>query len=242
MILVLRLGIRKMIHFSSIHALSYRPRAEAIDEGRLLALTPDHAAYDYSKALAEREVLAGVDQGLNAVILNPVGVIGPYDFAPSALGESLLQIHHRELPGLVKGGFYWVDVRDVALAAILAEHKGRMGERYIIHSEYQTIPQLALWVKAVTGVKLPRLSSPIWLAYVVSPFMKYWSILTGKRPLFTRQSIEILRCHQVIKSTKARDELGFTARSVEESVRDALRWFAAHGRFKMGAILESSDE
>ena len=63
-----------MIHFSSIHALSYRPRAEAIDEGRPLALTPDYAAYDYSKALAEREVLTGVDQGLNAVILNPVGV------------------------------------------------------------------------------------------------------------------------------------------------------------------------
>ena len=80
-------GVRRLVHFSSIHAFQQRPFDEPLDETR--EKSGDEApAYDRSKALAEREVLAGVERGLDAVIVNPTGVLGPFDFEPSAMGSS----------------------------------------------------------------------------------------------------------------------------------------------------------
>ena len=165
----LHAGVRRLIHFSSIHALSYMPKSESIDESRALAITEEHLAYDRSKALAEEVVLAAVQQGLDAVILNPVGIIGPFDFEPSPMGELLLQLAHREMPGLVKAGFFWVDVRDVATASIAAEQRGRTGERYILHGEYGLVTSLAKQVQDVTGRRPPLFTAPLWLARLVAP-------------------------------------------------------------------------
>ena len=111
-------------------------------------------AYDRSKALGEEAVLEGIRQGLDAVILNPVGLIGPYDFEPSPTGELLLQLAHRTMPGMVKAGFYWVDVRDVCQAAIVAETMGQTGHRYILHGEYGLVTAFAQQVEAHTGSRL----------------------------------------------------------------------------------------
>jgi dihydroflavonol-4-reductase len=79
--------------------------------------------------------------------------------------------------------------------------------------------------------------SPLWLASMVAPFMTLFSRITGKRPLFTSESMQILKCHQKIESTKARDELGFSPRPVRDSVVDTLTWFAGNGYFKKGGLL-----
>jgi len=209
------------------------PKSESIDESRALAITEEHLAYDRSKALAEEVVLAAVQQGLDAVILNPVGIIGPFDFEPSPMGELLLQLAHREMPGLVKAGFFWVDVRDVATASIAAEQRGRTGERYILHGEYGLVTSLAKQVQDVTGRRPPLFTAPLWLARLVAPGAEAWSRITGNRPLFTRESIQILACHQRIETQKAVQELGFHARPLSETVNDTLQWFKEAGHLRI---------
>src|SRR5262245_3655090 len=141
----------RLVHFSSIHALSTQPVDEPVDETRPLTGHAPAPHYDRSKADGEREVLAGVARGLDAVILNPTGVIGPHDYGPSHMGEVFLDLFHRRLPGLVVGGFDWVDARDVVAGALAAADRGRCGERYLLSGHRATIHELALLVEELTG-------------------------------------------------------------------------------------------
>lgn len=221
----LRAEVDRLVHFSSIHALSWLPIDLPIDERRELALDPrKHLAYDRSKAEGERAVLAEIQNGLDAVILNPVGIIGPNDFEPSPTGEFLHQLIHRQLPGLVKAGYFWVDVRDVAQAAVAAESRGRCGERYILHSQYATFKSIAGWVQETSGSRPPLLNLPIWTAKAVAPMVVAYSRLRGIRPLVTPEAIQIICCHQKVSTSKAVDELGFRPRPIRETIVDTVGW------------------
>lgn len=221
--------VDRLVHFSSIHALSHLPKNEPVDERRQPAIDPRfHLPYDVSKAAGEREVHAGIEKGLHAVILNPVGIFGPHDYGPSASGEFLLQLLHRKLPGLVQAGYFWVDVRDVASAAVAAETKGRCGERYILSGQYATFIEIAKWVREVSGARPPLLAVPLWVAKIVAPGVAWYSRRLGTRPLVTPEAIQIVACHQNIASEKAAVELGFQARPLKETITYTVRWLQVH--------------
>ena len=83
-------GVRRHVHVSSIHAFDHHPTDEPLDEARGRP-GPRHPAYDRSKAAGEAAVREVIAEGLDAVIVNPSGVVGPLDFVPSRVGEMLLQ-------------------------------------------------------------------------------------------------------------------------------------------------------
>src|SRR5207237_8277691 len=170
----------RLCHFSSIHALSPEPRNGTVDEARPLAeksWLPD----DRSKAGGEREIKKGVERGLDAVTVNPTAVLGPHDYRPSPLGSVLLDLYRRKLPGLVDGGFDWVDVRDVVAGALAAAEKGRTGERYLLGGARRTVLELAREVEKVTGARPPRFVSPMWLARASAAFGTGLARLCGAR-------------------------------------------------------------
>jgi len=230
-------GVQRLIHFSSIHAISYFPKDTAISESRDLALDAvRHLPYDHAKAKGELQVLKGVQHGLDAVILNPVGIFGPNDFRPSPTGELLLQLAQRKLPALVRAGYYWVDVRDVVRTALAAEQRGRCGQRYILAGEYATFKSIADWIQQTTGAKPPRLHVPIWLARPAAPLVARLSRLAGHRPLITPETIQIITCHQKIATNRAREELGFRPRSIRDSVRDSINWLLDHAKSRATSL------
>jgi dihydroflavonol-4-reductase len=226
----IRNGVRRFVHLGSVHALSYTPRDQPIDESRKLAHQTDRHGlpYDISKADGQRIVTAGVQRGLDAVILNPVGIIGPFDFHPSAAGEMLLQLMERRLPGLVRAGYYWVDSRDVATAAVAAERQGKTGEHYIIKGEYATFARIADYVHQITGTKPPKINVPVWTARGAAPMIVWLSRFTGRRPLVTPESVEIISRHQNIQTDKAERELGFQHRPLQTTISDKIAWFQQH--------------
>ncbi len=180
-------------------------------------------------------MVAGIKNGLNAVILNPVGIFGPNDFGPSPSGEFLQQLMQRRLPGLVQSGYFWVDVRDVVLAAIAAEKKGRCGERYILHGEYGTFKSIAGWVQETSGARPPILNVPMWLARSVAPLVVWYSRRRGIRPLVTPEAIQIVGCHQKISTTKSAVELDFQPRPLRETITDTVRWLQEEVEAKFSA-------
>ena len=225
----LQQGIGRMVHFSSIHAFSYLPKDQPINESRQPALDPRiHLAYDESKAAGEQEVLHGIENGLDAVILNPVGIFGPHDYGPSPSGEFLQQLLDRRLPGLVQAGYFWVDVRDVAAAAVAAETKGRCGEKYILAGDYMTIKEIANWVQDISGKKPPAIVVPLWIAKIVAPLVVWYSRWLGVRPLVTPEAVQIVDCHQKISTEKAAVELGFETRPLRETIADTVCWLQDH--------------
>lgn len=106
-------GIRRLVHFSSIHAFNEEPHDKPVDESRPLKIpeSPHAAPYDRSKAAGEREVRQGIERGLDAIIINPTAIVGPHDYYPSHFGQAILSLAQGNLPVLVPGGFNWVDVR-----------------------------------------------------------------------------------------------------------------------------------
>ena len=98
-----RNGIKKIIHFSSIHAHeSYGPDI-SIDESTKY-VDNENSAYDYSKSMGEQKMIALRKEGINVSVINPTSVIGPYDFKPSLQGKLFMDIYKGKMPFIVDAG------------------------------------------------------------------------------------------------------------------------------------------
>jgi dihydroflavonol-4-reductase len=225
-----RAGVRRLVHFSSIHALSQEPLSSPVDETRPLNVSKHYPPYDRSKAAAEIEVRRAIEQGLNAVIIYPTAVFGPNDFQPSFFGDALIGMARNSLPALVIGGFDWVDVRDVVAGALRAERGAPAGGRYLLSGQWVSMCDIALMVGKMTGRTEKKFTCPLWLARVGAPAVEGMSLLTGKRPLYTSVSLRALRSNRRISHEKASRELGYKPRPFRESLADTLRWFVENGK------------
>jgi len=216
--------VRKFIHFSSIHAFQIESPDKLLDENTSLVET-NKVIYEFTKAEGEREIMKAVKEGLNAVILNPTAVIGPFDYQGSLLGQALLKIYQNKLPFLVSGGYNWVDVRDVVSASVHAIESGRKGEKFILSGEFCSLRELSSMISKISGCKIP-LIVPVFLARLACPFFKVYSSVTNNEPLYTYQSLDILVNSPVnISNAKAKKELHFEPRPLEQTLRDTFDWY-----------------
>ena len=231
----LECGVKRLVHLSSLHAYDQHPLLEVLDESRGPADSLRDAPYDRSKAAGEEEVRRGIARGLDSVILNPTSVIGPYDGAPSPMGQLFLDLYYRRLPALIVGGYDWVDVRDVVAATMAAETQARCGENYLISGHWHTVRELADLSQQATGITAPRLQLPMFAARLWAPCQVVLDRCRGRRPLYTPVSVRVMaHGNRRISSAKAQEELGFHPRSLAESIGDTYRWFDEQGMLGKG--------
>jgi dihydroflavonol-4-reductase len=235
----IRAGVKRLVHFSSIHALQPEPLSVPVDESRPLSDSPDFPPYDRSKAEGEKEVRRGIERGLDAVIIYPTAVVGPYDYEPSYLGRALLGMARRKLPALVNGGYDWVDVRDVVRGAVTAGEKASCGERYILSGHWLSLRDISGVVAGITGMPPTRLTFPLGIARLGVPVIAAVSKFTGQRPLYTRFSLRALRSNRNMSHDKASRELGYQPRPFRETMGDTLEWFRDNGQLPDSAIINS---
>ena len=216
--------VKRLIHFSSIHAFNPFPMDECLDENRPLAENTEFI-YDRSKADAEKIVRAANCSELETVVLNPTSIIGPGDYKPSLIGRTIINLYHKRLPALVSGGYDFVDVRDVAQAAINAISMAKAGEKYLLSGKWHCIKEFGDIFSSASGVGRPWFICPLWLAQASVPLVRPF-LNKEIKVVFNRQTIKILKeSNRHISSAKAKKELGFTSRDVHESIRDAVAWF-----------------
>ena len=222
-------GVRRFIHFSSIHAFNQLPHNEVLDE--LRPLVGDKAfAYDKSKAEGERMVMKAASEGFDAFVISPTAIIGPMDPEPGLLGQAFLQIYHHKIPALVPGGYDMVDVRDIVAGAISSIEIGKKGEKYLFSGKWHSIREIAVIIEQFTGKKTIKTEMPFWVARIGLPFILLFSRLTGRVPLYTSESLTIIiSASRNISNAKARRELGFNPRPVKETVEDLFKWFGENG-------------
>ena len=228
----LRCGVRKLVYFGSIHSLDPIPKREYIDETRSLVVTGRGMAYDKSKAVAEKEVLAAQASGLDAVVVTPTAIVGPNDFKPSFAGRTLVSLLQGKRRVIVQGGFDWVDVRDVVQGAIAAEKSGRSGERYILSGRWLGLRDMCRVVDEVAGYRIIRLVVPMMIARVLLPFGAVAGSGAKKSAVFTRGSLYVLRHYRYISYEKAASELGYGPRPFEQTMTDTINWFVENGYLK----------
>lgn len=218
-------GVHRLVYTSSIHALKRIPHGTAIDE--TVPFDPEHAisSYDSSKACASLEVLNAVHHGLDAVIVCPTGVIGPYDFRLSEMGQLILDCVEHKPMLYVDGAYDFVDVRDVAQGLLLAGDKGRSGESYILSGERMEVPNIIKIVQEILGERIFSLKIPIKLANFTANIAPYYYRLTHDKPRFTPYSLATIASNSVISHAKARLELGYFPRPLRDSLSDTVKWF-----------------
>ncbi len=220
----LRAGVKRMVHISSIHALQRMPQGVCINESVPLAADSPAGAYDRTKAEGTLAVLETVNQGLDAVVACPTGVIGPYDYLGSEMGNVILNFARKRLHILVKGAYDFVDVRDVAKGLTQAAAKGRTGETYILSGARIEILQIKQIVQDFVGIHTPHIIVPMWLAELFAVVTESFYRLSHAIPKFTRYSLRTVQENCNFSNAKARSELGYNPRPLRESIADALAW------------------
>ncbi|HOW36931.1 MAG TPA: SDR family oxidoreductase [Candidatus Pacearchaeota archaeon] len=222
------LGIPRLVYVSSIHAFKEPPKGIPIKETK--DFSPKNVRGDYakSKAAATRAVLNSVKRGLNAVIVHPTGVIGPYEYNLSNMGQLVMDFMRKKLLAIVDGSYDFVDVRDVAKGIILAGKKGRKGESYILSGEQITVKSMMKILEAETGIPAPKTVIPKWFAFITGFFSELYYKARKQKPLFTSYSVSTLSSNSLTNSEKAKRELGYKSRSVKQSLIDTVQWMKKH--------------
>ena len=194
----------------------------------------EHYGLDYmdSKYKAQLIVLENAKNGsLNAIVVNPTFMIGPFDSRPSS-GEMLLSVYKRKIPGYTLGGKNFISVKDVAVAITNAITNARNGECYILGNENLTYKQAFEKIAKTIGVNPPRLKFP---TKAVLAFGKINSFLATTFKYTTKMPYELTLLSSEIhyySSAKARDELGLPQTPIEVAIKDCFEWFLENGYLK----------
>lgn len=212
-------GVRRLVHLSSVVAVGLpRDRRRPADETLVFNLERSGLRYAISKRHAEDAVLQGVAQGLDAVIVNPSTICGP--FRGSFRG--------REVPAGVRrspvvpyflGGRNVVHVRDVVEGTLGALAHGRVGERYILGGENLTWREMAHIAAEVLGCRRVFVPVPP-LVTAAAAALERLGTLAGRRPRITYAVHYAASRFWFYDSRKAAAELGYTARSYREIVEE----------------------
>lgn len=217
----------KLVHVSSVDAIGLRTDGQPADED-----TPPgglhECPYVTTKREAEAVVLAAVDDGLDAVIVNPVYMLGPWDWKPSS-GRMLLEVAAGRGTFAPPGSNDFVDVRDVANGILLAATQGKTGRRYILGGHRRSYLEAWKAFAEVAGRMPPLALAPPaavrvagWVGDLAGLFMK------REPDLNSAAAASSLLPHN-FSSARACRELGYRYRSFETTVHDAFAWFVEHG-------------
>ncbi|MBT3170005.1 MAG: NAD-dependent epimerase/dehydratase family protein [Rhodospirillaceae bacterium] len=226
-------GVGRIVYTSSVAVLGLHKDGTPADEDVPVSLEDMTGHYKRSKYLAE-EVVRGmvVKDGLPAVIVNPSTPIGARDIKPTPTGRIIVDFVNGRMPAYVDTGLNLVHVDDCARGHLLAYERGKIGERYILGGEDLTLREILLALGRITGRPAPGVRLPNRLLVPFAYGVEGWARLSGMEPRLTVDSLRMARKYMFFSSEKAKRELGFSSRSAEAALSDAVAWFSANNYFK----------
>ncbi len=184
--------------------------------------------YVVSKQAGEAAVRRQIDAGLDAVIVHPGLMFGPWDWKPSS-GRMILEVARSFTPMAPAGGCSICDVRDVADAILAALDNAPTGRAYVLGGENMTYLQLWQRIADTAGGSRPYCRSGPLIRHAVGRGGDLWGWLSGKEPDVNSAAVKLSDCYHYFDSSRAQQELGYQFRPVDESLRDAWQWFQDQG-------------
>ena len=221
-------GVARIVYTSSVATLGLTDDGSPADETTPSTLDDMIGPYKRSKFLAEETVCGLVrEQLLPAVIVNPSTPIGPRDLRPTPTGRMIVEAASGRMPAFVDTGLNLVHVDDVAAGHLLAEERGRVGERYILGGENMTLAEILRRIAALTGRRPPTIKLPIPAIWPIALVAEGMARITGREPFVTLDGLRLARKTMFFSSAKAMRDLGYAPRPAEAGLADAIAWFRA---------------
>jgi dihydroflavonol-4-reductase len=215
---------KKLIYVSSVHAFSEKEEGDVIDEKTPILPELTTGAYGKSKAKAALLIMNYAKAGLNVITICPTGIIGPFDYKPSEMGNMFLSYLKGELNTIIEGAFDFVDVRDVSDGIIKAYEKGNKGEFYILGNENIEVFELISMVNTIKNKDFQPKILGKNTAYFVSILLLLKNLISKEKLLLTPYSVHTLQTNTLFSHEKAARELGYNPRPLEETVKDTVTW------------------
>ena len=217
-------NVGKMVYVSSVHAIPEKPKGCIITED--CEFSPGLVDGDYakSKAAATELVFDAAERGLNASIVLPSGIIGPGDLQGGSFTSMARSFLAGKLPLAVRGGYDFVDVRDVANGILACSESGEPGKGYILSGCYVTIRRMLQLVGKAAKLKYRPICLPLGLARLAAPYYERRSLRERKPLFFTPYSVSVLASNGQFSHAAASECFAYQPRPIEETLGDMTAW------------------
>jgi dihydroflavonol-4-reductase len=222
-------GVRRVVYTSSVATIGIPKDGTPGTEESPSTLADMIGHYKRSKYLAEEVAREAARAGIAVVIVNPSTPVGPGDVKPTPTGQLVFDAAAGRMPAYVDTGLNIVHVDDVANGHLLAYHRGRVGERYILGGEDMTLREILIEIARLVDRKPPSVRLPssvvMPIAYVAEAFAR----MTGRSTRVTVEGVRMARKLMFFSSAKAARELGYQWRAPTQAFVDAIEWFRQQG-------------
>jgi len=216
----------RLVHVSAINALGLgRLEQPADEESALEGIVP--CPYVVTKRQAEEVVLDEVGQGLNAVIVNPGCMFGPWDWKPSS-GKMLLAVTRVAMVAPL-GAASFCDARDVAEGTLAAAERGQCGRRYILAGHNLRYWEAWQQMARLAGKRGPLLPMGPLFRAISGPILDLRTWWTGREGDANSAVLRLGRQQHCFSSRRAQEELGYRIRPFAETLQDTWDWFRSNG-------------
>lgn len=215
--LALDLGIEKFLHVSSIASLG--PSKKIIDESNTWKTSKKNSQYSISKYLSELEVWRGIEEGLNAVIVNPSVIIGAGNW-----NEGTCRMFKTVWNGLKfysSGKTGYVAVEDVVACMIQLMNSNAQNERFILNGENLSYKDFFTLVAKALNKKSPEYCPPRWMSETAWRVFKIFQ----KDPFITKETVEAAYNGKRFSNEKIKKQINFEFQNISESIEKTAKIF-----------------
>jgi dihydroflavonol-4-reductase len=223
-------GVRRVVYTSTVGTLGNPGDGTPGTEDTPVSLNEMCGHYKRSKFLAEQAVLDFVRQGLPVVLVHPSAPVGPWDSRPTPTGQMIVDFLQGRLPAYLETGLNLVHVRDVAHGHVLAESRGRIGEKYILGHQNLSLSEILGMLAEISGRPAPKIKLPYLPILCLSHVNEFWAThISGRPPRMPLAAVQMARKFMYFDSGKAVRELGLPQTPVRQALSEAVSWFREHG-------------
>jgi dihydroflavonol-4-reductase len=222
-------GTARVVYTSSVATIGLPADGAPGREDTSVTLADMIGHYKRSKFLAEQLVLELARDGAPVVIVNPSTPIGPGDVKPTPTGQLVLDAACGRTPAYIDTGLNVVHVDDVASGHLLAFHRGRVGERYILGGQDMTLRAILGEIARIVGRRAPSIRLPRLAVLPIAYAAEAWARLSGGSTRITVEGVRMARKRMYYSSDKAVRELGYAWREPTRALEDAVGWFREQG-------------
>jgi len=230
-------GVEKVVYTNTAAILRGGTKQDPSGEEAVLTLDKMPGHYTRSKLLAYEEALKYARDGLPLTIVSPTTPIGEGDCNLTPPGKMIVDFLNGRLPAYIDTVINYIDVEDAAAGHILAEKKGRIGERYILGAFNLTLEEIFGILSKITGKPAPRLKLPaaplLPLGFLCEKISEW---ITHKEPPIPWEGLRLAKRPLAFDSSKAVRELGLPQGGIEAALRKAVGWFCEKGYVKNSNI------
>ena len=210
-------GVKKFCYVSSVATLGRGLNGNLTSEEDYWVTSRKNTIYGISKYGAEREVWRGMEEGLNAVIVNPSFILGPGFWADNS---GLFKLVWEGLKYYTDGINGYVDARDIVKAMIQLMDRNIFNERFILSADNISYQQLFGMMAKYLGKPAPAVKIPDFMTDMVWRIDATRTFITRSAPVLTKEMAYTMRQKYSYTNEKLRKTLGFEFTSLEQSIRE----------------------